>query len=231
MNGNLEQRGVLQGRRAAFETKKAKVLVGIAVSVLSVGAVTALRTGHSNSSPEPVAKAPPPVDGRSVWQGLGEKAFREAPLGVARERQRHAFQLLRGRSERMPDSIHDQIARSIGAQPGEFQLEFTHRIPGSQGLWVVGGDNLTCIAYNGGRQTACDTAVRAASHGLALGIANVRRPGGRPEGYVVTGLAPDWVRRVRVKVGATKRRVPVENNTYVIRAKQRILLERLEPSS
>lgn len=232
MNGNLDQRGALRGRRAASNDKRtASLLAGVALAVLVVGAVVVLMVDGKHSSSGSALKAPPPVDGRSVWQGLGEKAFREAPLRVARERQRAAFQLLRGRSEQLPDSVRVQIGRSIGARPGEFGLEFTHRIPGSRGLWVAGGENLTCIAYNGGRQTACDTATRAARRGLALGIANVRRPGDRPEGYVVVGLAPDWVQMARVRVGETERRVPVENNAYIVRAKKRIVLERLEPSS
>lgn len=173
-------------------------------------------------------KPPPPVDGRPVWIGLGEKAFEEAPLQLSRRAQRRAFRLLHGRSERIPPPIGNQIRRSIGALPEEFDFEFTHWIPGTGGLWVVGGENLTCIAYNRGRQTACDTAIRAARRGLALGVATVpRATTGRPEKFVVIGLVPNQVEVAQVKVGKKTRHVPVESNTYVVRARERIILRQL----
>jgi hypothetical protein len=171
-------------------------------------------------------------DSPNLWSEIREQAKTGPSPAASRRAQLRSFQVMRGRSERVPARMRDHIRKTIGTPPGG--LHFGHAQYArteADDIWIVSGSQVTCVAQAGRGAIACDSAAAFADRGLALGAFDApRRPTGRLRDFLVLGVAPDWADAARLETGGVLRRVPIEGNAYALRSDAPITLERLERS-
>jgi hypothetical protein len=119
---------------------------------------------------------------------------------------------------------------TIGAPPGGLQFRAAQYVRTSEGSgWFVSGKNVTCLIQAGKGTVSCDTIASVVDHGLAVVVFRPPRyMGGKLRDFFMLGVAPDWAKTVRVKVGNVTRRVAVHENAYALHAGRPIRLERVE---
>jgi hypothetical protein len=198
-----------------------------------LGVVAAVALGMLLSGDEGPERSAADVGGRPplepVWHGLRKKGDSESAPADSLRAAQEAFQIMRGAPEAVPARVQRHIRETIGASPDEFQFENTQFTPVNGGLWIVSGENVTCVSQRGIGGFACDTTTRFAKNGAVVGVGiGARGSPGRPREFLVQGAAPDWARIARMEVDRRVRLVEIENNTYALRAKARVLLDRLE---
>jgi hypothetical protein len=204
-------------------------LAAVTVAVIAVtGLLVQLATGPSDDPRTDVTARRPPAAAVSSnpWSVAQGPVRSSASLTRSRRALVHAFGFMRGRPERMPSRLRSHVLAVIGAPAGA-NLEDAQRLRSSTGdMWVVRAGRAACLVRAPKGAVACDTIEDAADRGLILGT--VDAPGGAAQRFLVLGVAPDWARAVRLKVGKHARRISVDKNVYALRGKQPILLDGLE---
>lgn len=99
------------------------------------------------------------------------------------------------------------------------------------GVWVLYGQDRMCAVQARGGALTCLATRLAVKQGLVLGLFIApARPTELPNNFLVLGIAPDWARVARLRIGQREiREIPIRGNAYALRARQPIHLERLEP--
>jgi hypothetical protein len=152
--------------------------------------------------------------------------------GRSRVAQLGAYRALRGPEEKAPSYVEASIRQGLGKSHGSFRAESSHLVHTTAGgIWVVtgrvSGGSVGCVVQASRAAVSCAPAVEMARNGLALGI--VKHPSRPPHTFLVLGIAPDWVRTVRAKIGAGTdaaiRAVAVRGNAYAMSAHVPILIE------
>ncbi len=133
----------------------------------------------------------------------------------------------------LPPDVEVSLRRVVG--PGALRVDSAHFArTSSGGIWIVmgeaSGESVACLVQAGQGAASCSPLAEAARNGLSLGIVEpAKDPGKPPRGFLVLGVAPDWVKLAQLRVGvgkdATVRTVPVRGNAYALRAKAPILVE------
>jgi hypothetical protein len=199
------------------------------LALLAAGGGVVLAVGdHGDRSDAAPAGSPgAPVGPHGVWNGLEAKAAGRPPAAeLAAERR--SFALFRGEDEPVPARMSAHIRETIGAPPGAFAFEETQLADSSQGrVWAVSGEGVACLVEAKRGSLACDPAPAFLEDGLVLGV--VGPPGSaNPHDFTVFGIAPDWARRARLRVGRSVRQLAIHGNVYALRATEPILLLGLE---
>jgi hypothetical protein len=139
---------------------------------------------------------------------------------------------MRGDSEQMPPHMQILIKETLGApRRSGFQLNRAqYARTGDGGIWVVTGKNMACLVQAVRGAMACDVMADVIDQGLLLVVYKPPKSRGElPSHFLALGLAPDWARAVRLRIGSnTIRNVAVRGNAYALRAERPIRLERLE---
>lgn len=201
---------------------------GLAYSVvgLSLSLVAAVALWSSDrSTPSPSRS------GTDAWALLRKHAAVGGPAASPLRLLEQEFRTLAGRGETPPARIQMHLEETLGAPRGAFHIVNSHYLVTRQGnAWAVTGADLTCVVEAAPLGAlACNTTVRAARRGLALGLVRMTRRGhhGRRD-YVLIGIAPDWVDSVQVRVGPRRQTsLPVHNNSYAMNAPVPVLVKRL----
>jgi hypothetical protein len=204
------------------------VIVSFAVlAAIGLGVTLAGNGSQGDRGDQVSSRARPPLE--SVWRGLHQKGSSEASPTQSLRALRGAFRIMRGPPEAVPLEVQRHIRATLGAAANEFRFEETQFTPASGGVWIISGENVTCVSQRGVGGFACDTTTRFARNGMALGVGiGARGSVSRPREFLVQGAAPDWARVARMQVNGRIRSITIENNTYRLRAKERVMLDRLE---
>lgn len=137
----------------------------------------------------------------------------------------HSFSVTRSRPENLPSRMRRDIEKTLGVDPDTFrspQYVQTHQ----GGIWLIWAEGSACILASGSGAVSCSTLRSAIREGLPLGIGEGLD--GRARAYELLGVAPDWAKAVRLKIGKKRHTTLVHHNAYSYRANSQILLERLE---
>lgn len=141
------------------------------------------------------------------------------------------FSLLRQRPERMPRRLQHKVLTTLDASAGGLKLSDAQYAPTvAGGVWVAYGRRIACIVQAPDGNVGCKPLSMATRRGIVLGIgAPPDGAGNLPDHFLVVGLAPDWAKAVRVRVGESKAQtIPVRKNVYSLQAPELIVVERLE---
>jgi len=116
-----------------------------------------------------------------------------------------------------------------GAQLGlRFDQAQFIRTEGGVGVWLVKGNKVACIFEAESVVGACNTGLDIARNGLILVTSREYPPRGQlPEHFLGVGIAPNWAKAVRLRVGPQREIIPVANNVYSLQARDPINLEEL----
>lgn len=188
---------------------RSRILPGALAVLLSLFALALLLDGGDSDRAEP-SKPHRVVPGRSQLEG---------------------YEILR-RTEgsRIPAGLKAALLTALDGRPAG--LEFDRAVPVStpEGrLWMVAGADITCIVQEEEKALSCDASDAVVEDGLVIGVFEPpRRPGERPTNFLVLGVVPDPVERVRLKVGERRRTIPVWGNAYSVRADRPITVEGFE---
>lgn len=142
-----------------------------------------------------------------------------------------AYRILRGPEGKAPLHVTASVERAWEPR-GDFRVTGAHSAPTPGGwIWVVtgevGGESVTCAVKAGSGAVSCLPTALTTRAGLALGIDTRREESSTaPRGFLLIGIAPDWVERVRVGVAEGGARVlPVKHNVYSTRAGSPVVVE------
>lgn len=136
-----------------------------------------------------------------------------------------SFAIARSHPEILNPRVSSDIEKTLGVEPGTFRdPQYVHTRMG--GMWLVWARGSACILDSRSGAVSCATLKSVIREGLPLGIAEKTEGGARS--YELLGVAPDWAKAIRLKVGEEHRRTLIHRNAYSYRADSRILLERLE---
>lgn len=133
--------------------------------------------------------------------------------------------------EPMPRAMQRKVSETLG--PGNrLGLDFDRarliRTRIGIGIWVVDGRGVTCAFRDGVGSSICQTSVQARRHGLLLESYKVGKdPTASRTHFTAFGVSPDWARFAVVEIEGHRRRVPIVNHAYALRAEQPIEVRRL----
>lgn len=158
------------------------------------------------------------VDPRSHTPEAAPEAFTEA--------QRRAFQVLEGPTTPLPRRLVTSLRSLREAWINTLWLGSAKHVgPQKRGLWVVNGKSVTCIIQAANGAVSCTEPANFLKRGLILGtFAAVRLPTESPHKFFAWGIAPDWMRGVRLRVGHKFQRVAAQRNFYSLSAPSPIFL-------
>jgi hypothetical protein len=209
--------------------RPAQLMIVFFAGIAVVGLCVLLFGKESSGGRGDQVSARPQPSLESVWHGLHRKGSSEASPAHALRALRRAFHIMRGPSEAVPLKVQRHIRSTVGAAADEFRFEDAQYTSASGGIWIISGENVTCVSQRGVGGFACDTTTRFARNGMALGVGiGARGSVSQPREFLVQGAAPDWARAARMKVNGRTRRITIKDNTYRLRAKTRVMLDRLE---
>jgi hypothetical protein len=131
---------------------------------------------------------------------------------------RQSFKLLRTRPEPLPTRLEAKVKATLGA-PASLRFENPQytRSPGG-GIWVASAGASTCVIEASHGAVSCNATAKVARRGLMLGVYRVAADR-KPRDFLVLGIAPDWARHVRLRVGAAVRVIAVRDNSYAMGAR------------
>lgn len=163
----------------------------------------------------------------SPWTDLLSTVSQEPRLSITE--MSSAFGVLRSRAEQAPPNTDAHIAKTLGARPGSFLIKEAHYVKTSVGgVWVVvGSRSIMCLIQAGHGALMCAPASLAARIGLRIGV--FEAPRGRneqPDSYLLLGIVPDRVKRVRLQIDDVSEVATVRDNAYAFRASAPILIGR-----
>lgn len=209
---------------------RSPIQISIAAVLLLVGLVGGIwylsaRSGEGSAIHPAGAAAPD-----SGLEELQKKAETGPSPVVSRRGERRAFQIMQGRFERMSPRMKGLIETTFGTRHTGLQLDRAQYARTEDGgIWIVDGKNITCLVQASHGALACGTTAEVVDNGLVLGLyAAPERATESTRRFVVLGIAPDWAKVARLKVGSTIRAVAVRGNSYASHAGTPIRLERLE---
>lgn len=216
----------LSRRRPSLRTRVAYSGVVFALA-LSLAAVVTL-SGSDDRTPGGSISGP---SGANVWTVLQERATTRASAVDSLRLQEREFRILAGQQETPPSRLQAHLEATLGAPRRGLHIVNSHHIATNHGnVWAVTGSDLTCLleATSHGA-LACNATIHAARRGLALGLVRMSGRGRHKKRvYVLIGIAPDWVDSVQVRVGPRRQTsLPVQGNSYAMRAAVPILVQRL----
>ncbi len=120
--------------------------------------------------------------------------------------------------------LGSRIRRSVGRAINQFEVVRAIYIGGFR-AWVMAKKGIACLAIAPSGATSCAVMVEAVHHGLAVGFGNIKEPGNDSRsGYVVLGIAADWVRKIRVRIGHGECYISPVHNAYMLTSMQRIVV-------
>jgi hypothetical protein len=153
-------------------------------------------------------------------------------VGGGQRAQRRNFEILRGAGEKAPAGVLASIRQGLGRSHGAFHPDSAHFVHAAdESLWIVSGDvmgqSTMCLVQAGPGAMSCAPSPESVQVGIALGtVNNPDHPNASDFGFLTIGIAPDWVRAVKVRVaGRPNQMIPVVHNTYSMRANAPILVE------
>lgn len=142
-----------------------------------------------------------------------------------------SFAPLRSHPEHMSRVARRRVLSAVGAPPGALALDHAQLIKSKHGnLWLTAGDGLVCAFQTRTFALSCDVVGTVLKRGLFLGT--VERPGAlasQRRRFLMTGVVPDGVRRVRLRVGTRSPQwVSVQNNTVSAAEREPIIVRALD---
>jgi hypothetical protein len=165
----------------------------------------------------------------ATWRQLSDRGLEEVEDSHAH--QGLPFAALQGNSRkfsiRMRRAVSETLgpARSLGLRFDRARYAST---PIGVDLWMVPGRGVTCLVRAKTAASVCNTTVVAERRGILL---EIFKPGTSPQDlptrFLALGIAPNWTKKVQVKVGRKVRTIPVIDNAYGIRANVPIQFQRL----
>jgi hypothetical protein len=144
----------------------------------------------------------------------------ELQVGNRTKQQMRSFESLNGPTQPLPERLARRFRSFRDKRLKYLRVEHAKHIGSRRnGLWVVNGKGITCIIQTMRGSIACSDTADFLDRGLIIGaFGSVRRPTERPDLFIVWGIAPDWISKVRLKVGQKFRMIKVQNNFYSLRA-------------
>jgi hypothetical protein len=142
-----------------------------------------------------------------------------------------SFAPLRSRAEHMSLVAQRRALGAVGAPPGALGFDHAQLITTKHGnFWLTAGHGLVCAFQTRTFALSCDAVVTVLKRGLFLGT--VERPdayASQRQHFLMIGIVPDGVRRVRLRVGARfPQWVSVQNNTVSADAHEPIIVRALD---
>ena len=185
-------------------------LVGVAVVVISSD-----RSGdgkasmvHSEIESTPRSKAPHAL------------TLRQAKAAHYR-----VYTSLRNPGTELPPAVLSHL-RQIPMSRLSMDIEHAHLLRTELGaLWVVIGDETTCLVQAGDGALSCFPTATALHTGVTLGTSDSGARPSSPHRFLSLGIAPDWVKTVRMRVGNSIHVVPVVRNSYAAQANVPVLVQ------
>ncbi len=93
---------------------------------------------------------------------------------------------------------------------------------------VNGEGSVTCIVQATGGAISCTNTTTFLQRGLILGVFTaIKNPAEKPHDFFAWGIAPDWAKKVLLKVGDMIQPVAVRHNGYALHAHVPIILDKL----
>jgi hypothetical protein len=89
-------------------------------------------------------------------------------------------------------------------------------------LWLVSSGDIHCLVVGLGLGVSCTPTSTAQRKGITVGLTKASSPTEAPRLFLLTGMVPDGVRAVRLRVGKRASELAVRNNTFELRAQQPI---------
>jgi hypothetical protein len=143
--------------------------------------------------------------------------------------QQHNFAVLRGKTKPIPRALQSEIRQGRNPAAKSLGLNSAKHVQAGDGIWVANSGKDTCIIQAHGGAIACEPREVLFQRGVALGVAEVGRPADRESReFAVYGIVPDQIRAIEVQVGNKRRRVPIRDNSYWLRASEPIMVKRFE---
>jgi hypothetical protein len=129
----------------------------------------------------------------------------------------------------MPAQARWRVRSPLGPRGAELGLDLDRayylKTSLGIGVWVVGGNGVTCLFNGETFAMACDTSSDTVRNGLVIVSGPSPAANKRPE-VVAVGIAPNGVHAVRLgRFGASDRVVPVIGNTFALRAHRPIAVK------
>lgn len=127
----------------------------------------------------------------------------------------------------MPQALRSRAEEVLG-EPRPLGLHFDQarraEMPNGAVLWLVVGRGVACLFREVTATVACRTILQTYRQGIVLQVFKMSRSRGkaRPSRFMVFGIAPDWVKRVTLKIGRRRHSVRVRNNAYTATSKRPI---------
>jgi hypothetical protein len=145
------------------------------------------------------------------------------------------FSALRGKGTAMPPYLRRVTRETLGRGHQVLNLRFQRaqyaKTALGFGIWVLRGEGITCMLHASATLVACNAIATVARHGLKMvggDDPTPPPPGALPDRFLAFGIAPDWARAVRVRiVGGASKTIPIDDNTYALRAGAPINVEKL----
>jgi len=143
------------------------------------------------------------------------------------------FAALNKRAEAVPRRFVRKAIENLGGhQRLGLRFRRAHYLHTSVGvgIWIVPGRNVTCLFQAVEMAAACsiNTIITRKGEVLVVGRRAAPDRAAQPVSFLAVGIAPNWVRAILMKpIGKPSRRVPVVNNTYGLRARSPINIEKL----
>ena len=212
-------------RQHSAITTPHRIAQGLLVLAVALAALLWLQSSRS-SDDAPAPRAAATAAQQPAWQRLQGAAGAGASVPASRRALRQSFRALRGPSEPLPPRLQTKVKETLGA-PANVRFTSTQELRTSRGtVWIASAGAATCLIQASHGAVSCDATAKVARRGLVLGVYATTAAGSAKD-FVMLGIAPDWARRARLRVGARTREVAVGGNAYALGAATAIGLDRL----
>jgi hypothetical protein len=186
-------------------------LLGIMIScLLGCGDTGAPRPQQSSASAE--------VEAAMVRGAASNAKGSEADV-------RKAFAVMETAPEPMPLHLRSRAKETIGGGTRlGLRFDRAQRLMTTIGsAWMVGGSKgILCLLMEDAASSSCGLASDAIESGKVLEIYKSIPPHGRMHDFRLVGIAPNWARAVRIRIGKKKLMIRVSGNAFGYRAEDPI---------
>lgn len=220
----------LANKRPVDVPQSIRKYAAIALVMVFIVVLGLIANSYSGGSPRSIHHSDGMKTPVSVWEELrGLEKSRQAH--VPARFMRSTFSVFGRKTVQVPSHIAASLERTLEAPAGAMHKARAQYAPTALGdIWLVQGSGLLCLVEIGSGGLSCGIDAVVARRGLNLSVFDApRNPTRAPRHFVVFGIAPDRVSRVRVKLGALIRTVAVHHNLYVLHANRPILLLGFRP--
>lgn len=234
-NRNPDSGGVEQAPPRRSSCNEALVAWAAAISSVAVIVLAVVTIIHHEHPQMPagtggylVARSPS-AEG-TPWQRM-IRDMRDAHLPTSSEKALVSrFAPFRSRPERMSNAARRRALSAVGAPPSALAFDHAQLIKTKYGnLWLTAGHGLVCAFQTQTFALSCDAIASVLRRGLFLGV--VERPAAyvsHRQRFLMIGVAPDGVRRIRFRAGAKPPQwVAVRNNTVAVEENEPIIIQAL----